>query len=240
VSTIESSTAGKWPKRLPELTEEQRRIRDDFMEYWHTVLPGRYGVVEKFNHGWPARFAKPGARTLEIGAGLGEHLEFEPTPNSGEYVCNELREAMAEEIRKRHPTVEVVVGDCQKGLPFEDSSFDRILAIHVLEHLPDLPAALRELRRLVKPDGRLLAMIPCEGGMAYTFARRISAQRVFEKRYKTSYDWCIASEHLNLPDEITEECNREFRLLNRNLFPLRVPIVTANLVIGLEYAPRSR
>jgi 2-polyprenyl-3-methyl-5-hydroxy-6-metoxy-1,4-benzoquinol methylase len=35
------------------------------------------------------------------------------------------------------------------------------MAIHVLEHLPNLPAAVRELRRLVKEDGRLIAMIPC-------------------------------------------------------------------------------
>lgn len=232
-------SAAKWPRKLPELTEEQQRIREDFMAHWHTVLPKRYGAAESFNHGWPARFARAGTRTIEIGAGLGEHLAFEPTPRPGEYVANELRAPMAEEIRKRYPGVEVVVGDCQAGLPFPDASFDRVLAIHVLEHLPNLPAALRELRRLVKPDGRLIAMIPCEGGMAYSFARRISAQRVFEKRYKTSYDWFVASEHINLPNEIMEECDREFTLASRRFFPLRVPVVTANLVIGLEYAPRE-
>jgi SAM-dependent methyltransferase len=238
MSVASQSPAAKWPKKLPDLTEEQQRVREDFVEHWHTVLPKKYGAAEKFNHGWPARFARPGTRTLEIGAGLGEHLEFEPTPKQGEYVCNELREPMAAEIRKRHPGVEVVVGDCQKGLPFPDASFDRVMAIHVLEHLPDLPAALRELRRLVKPSGRLIAMIPCEGGLAYSLARRISAQRVFEKRYEMSYDWFVASEHINLPDEIMGECDREFTLVSRSFFPLRVPIVTANLVIGLEYAPR--
>ena len=34
-----------WPKILPELTSEQERISDDFMHYWHEVLPKRYGVV---------------------------------------------------------------------------------------------------------------------------------------------------------------------------------------------------
>jgi SAM-dependent methyltransferase len=228
----------KWPKQLPELTEEQRRVRDDFMEHWHTVLPNKYGAIEKFNHGWPASYAVRGKKTLEIGAGLGEHLEFEPEPEPGTYVCNELRAPMAEEIKRRYPAVDVVVGDCQEGLPFPDGSFDRVMAIHVLEHLPNLPAALRELRRLVADDGRLIAMIPCEGGLAYGLARRISAQRVFEKRYKMSYDWCIASEHINVPAEIIEECEREFTLVRRTFFPLRAPIVTANLVIGLEYAPR--
>ena len=40
------------------------------------------------------------------------------------------------------------------------------------------------------------------------------------------------------PAEITEECEREFDRVGRRFFPLRVPIVTANLVIGIEYAPR--
>ncbi|TAN50662.1 MAG: class I SAM-dependent methyltransferase, partial [Rhodospirillales bacterium] len=32
-----------WPKTLPVLTVEQQRIRDDFMHYWHEVLPRKYG-----------------------------------------------------------------------------------------------------------------------------------------------------------------------------------------------------
>jgi SAM-dependent methyltransferase len=228
----------KWPKQTPELTDEQERIRDDFVEHWHHVLPS-YSAVEKFNHGWPAKYAKPGTRTLEIGAGLGEHLEYEPAPLPGEYVSNELRGPMADEIRRRYPDVEVVTGDCQERLPADDASFDRVLAIHVLEHLPDLPAALKEIRRVVKPDGRLLAVIPCERGLAYAAARRVSAKRIFQKRYKMSYDWFIASEHLNLPREIMEECDRDFTLVNRRFFPFRVPSVQTNFVIGLEYKPRS-
>ncbi len=169
------------------LTAEQDRIRDDFMAYWHEVLPNRYGVIERFNHGWPAKTARPGERTLEIGAGLGEHLSIEPEFAREDYVACELRPEMAAVIAERHPGVEVITGDCQQRMPFEDGSFDRALAIHVLEHLPNLPAALAEIRRLLKPTGRFVVVIPCEGGLAYSLARRVSAQRVFEKRYKMSY-----------------------------------------------------
>ena len=231
-------TSTKWPKVLPELTPEQVRVRDDFMAHWHEVLPNRYGAIERFNHGWPAKTARPGERTIEIGAGLGEHLDAEPEFAREGYVAVELRPELAERIKQRHPGIEVVAGDCQQRLPFADGSFDRALAIHVLEHLPNLPAALAELRRLLTPQGRCIVVIPCEGGLAYSLARRVSAQRIFEKRYKMSYRWCIESEHINVPREIIEECQAHFRIVRKRHFPLVIPVTGLNLVIGLELAPR--
>jgi SAM-dependent methyltransferase len=226
-----------WPKTLPQLTAEQERIRDDFMRHWHEVLPNRYSMIERFNHGYAVDSGIARGRTLEIGAGLGEHLAFEPRQDE-DYWAVELREEMAEAIKRKYPRVQTIVGDCQQRLPLEDSSFDRALAIHVLEHLPDLPSAIAELRRVLKDDGRLIAVIPCEGGLAYALARRISAQRIFERRYKVSYDWFVKSEHINVPSEIIGELNKHFEIVERQYFPLRVPVTTANLVIGLTMRPR--
>ncbi|MGO9322604.1 MAG: class I SAM-dependent methyltransferase [Solirubrobacteraceae bacterium] len=232
------SQATSWPKQLPRLTAEQERIREDFVRHWHEVLPGNYSLIERFNHGYAARSASPGARTLEVGAGLGEHLAFEPKPHE-HYWALEMREEMAAAIKRTYPEANTIVGDCQSRLPFEDHSLDRALAVHVLEHLPNLPAALREIRRALKPGGTFVAVIPCEGGFAYTLARRVSAQRIFERRYRTSYEWFVRSEHINLPDEIIAELEREFVITNRHYFPLRLPIVALNLVIGLTMQPRS-
>src|SRR5690348_14927519 len=135
---------------------------------------------------------------------------------------------MAAILRERHPAVATVTADCQEPMPFADASFDRVLAIHVLEHLPNLPAALAEIRRLLKPSGRFVVVIPCEGGLAYSLARRISAQRIFERRYGMSYDWFIASEHINVPAEIVDECATHFRVVRRRHFPLIVPLTALN------------
>jgi ubiquinone/menaquinone biosynthesis C-methylase UbiE len=232
-----------WPKILPELTPEQQRISDDFMHYWHEVLPKRYGFVDDFNHRYVVRRApKHFTRTLEIGAGLGEHLLYEnlSAEQMSNYTALELRPNMAARIKERFPDVQTHVGDCQVRLPFSDGYFDRILAIHVLEHLPNLPAAVEEMYRLCdKTRGVFSVVIPCEGSAAYTLARRISAQHIFEKRYKQSYRWLIEREHLNRPAEILAELQPHFEIMHRRFFPIPVPLLACNLVCGLTLRPKK-
>ncbi len=47
-----------------------------------------------------------------------------------------------------------------EALPFRSDTFDAITALDVLEHLPDDRPALRELRRVLKPDGVLIITVP--------------------------------------------------------------------------------
>lgn len=216
------------------------------MKLWHEELAGRsrYGLVERFNHLWPIKHSPANfCTTLEIGAGLGEHLAYEKlTPEQERnYYCNEYRENMAEEIRRRYPQVKTVVGDCQQRMNFSDNFFDRILAIHVLEHLSDLPACLRELHRLInKKTGRLLIAIPTEGSAAYTLARKLSAERVWYRNFEAPYAEFYSREHINLVPEILEELHPYFIIENRSFFPLPfLPFLFNNLVIGLSLVPRK-
>lgn len=237
-----TATNTTWPKTFPPLTPEQEKIRDDFMHAWHEELPKKYGIIEKFNHGYVVDHAPDSfLRTLEIGAGIGEHLTYEKlTPEQLEnYVALELRPAMAAEIARVHPGCKAVVGDCQQRLDFPDGHFDRVLAVHVLEHLPNLPAAVREMHRLCnKEHGRFQVVIPCEGGLAYGLARRISAQRFFRKRWDMDYRLIIEREHMNVPREIFAVLDEYFELEHRTYWPLRIPITTINLAIGLTLRPR--
>jgi SAM-dependent methyltransferase len=227
----------KWPKILPPMTAEQRRISDEFMKLWHQELPSRFGFVENFNHSFPGFRA-----SIEIGAGLGEHLHYEkltPEQEAG-YVAVELRENMAAEIRARFPRVKAITGDCQARLDFPDGHFDRYIAVHVLEHLPNLPACIAEAYRLLdKERGQMLVVIPCEGSPAYSFARKISAERVYDRHFKGGYHWLISREHINRPHEILAELDPHFTVEKKVLFPLPfLPFVFNNLCIGLALRPR--
>jgi len=208
-------------------------MEDWINEFLTNVKPSRFGWVSRFDHTFPVRSASPERRTLEIGAGTGTHVQFEPV---GEYVALEASDQLAVQIPKRDG-LSVVVADCEKRLPWDDDSFDRVLAIHVLEHLYNLPAALEEIARVLRPGGILCVVIPCEGGRLYSLGRRFTTKRIFEKRYMTPYEWMIRQEHCNTAREVLAELDRHFRVRTRRFFPLRVPAVDLNLVIGLELTP---
>lgn len=232
----------KWPKTFPPLTPEQRAVADDFMHYWHEVLPRRFSIADRFGQEYVVRTASPGfLRTLEVGAGIGEHLAYERLTSlqRRNYYALDIRANMAERFRRAHPEINVMVGDCQDRLPFPDGYFDRIIAVHVLEHLPNLPAAIAELHRLCDPRrGMLQVVIPCEGSLAYGIARRISAKRIFERRYRQSYDWFIQREHINYPDEVMEELAIYFSISRRTYFPVPLPLSFCNLFIAFTLEPK--
>lgn len=215
------------------------------MKLWLTELAARprYGLLERFDHNFPIKHSPAGfMTTLEIGAGLGEHLEYEKLSPEQErhYYCNEYRESIAQEIRRRFPNVKTVVGDCQERLDFPDGYIDRYIAIHVLEHLPNLPAAIREAWRLLKkPAGRMLVVIPAEGSPAYGLARKISAERVWKRHFNVPYAEFYKREHINVVPEILAELAPYFTVEAKSFFPLGVPLVFCNLVIGLALAPRA-
>ena len=68
------------------------------MRHWHEVLPQHYSIVDRFNHEYVVRSAPAQfVRTLEIGAGIGEHLEYERLTEEqvANYYAVDLRDNMA-------------------------------------------------------------------------------------------------------------------------------------------------
>ena len=54
---------------------------------------------------------------------------------------------------------DVIVGPLE-AMPFEDGTFDSVLCNAVLEHVVDAEEAIRELARVVKPNGRIVVAVP--------------------------------------------------------------------------------
>ncbi len=102
--------------------------------------------------------AGPGTRLVDVGCGPGA---IQPALcRAGARVVGVdrslgmVREAHQQAVRDRLP-VQVLHADAQQ-LPFADARFDGALASHMLYHVPDIRRALEEMRRVVKPGGRVL------------------------------------------------------------------------------------
>ena len=72
--------------------------------------------------------------------------------------------------------VEPVAADAQ-ALPFPDETFDAVLCVNVLEAVPDRLGALREMRRVLKPGGRVLVAHDDYEGQVYTATDRPLCRR---------------------------------------------------------------
>lgn len=155
-----------------------------------------------------------------------------------EYTILELRQNILDALKQAHPEVHSILGDCQQRYSERDA-FDRIIAIHVLEHLPNLPEALRQMHYTLKPDGVAHIVIPCEGSLAYTFCRKISAERLFHKLYHMDYGWFIKSEHINTANEIIEEIGKYFHIRHKRYFPFPIPFQFCNIAIGMTLYPKD-
>lgn len=215
----------KWPKKRLDLTEEQLKLMHSWNEYWLPIMNNSFGLIGRFNHGFPLRSASRSLKTLEIGIGEGTHLRLEQSDN---YFGVDRDIALSRHHNK------IAAADADLGLPFKNSSFDRVLAIHVLEHLANLPHALEEIRRVMKPEGLFSAVVPCEGGRAYTLGRNFTSRRIFERKFGKNFDWIMAYDHINNVKEVLSEIRKKFSVERIDYFPMRLPSVHMNLIIGLE------
>ncbi len=136
---------------------EQHAYREQFeLEETHWWFAGRRAVIRALL----SRTATPaGLSLLDAGCGTGHNLREFGVPGSARGV-----DASPEAIAFcRQRGVEGATEGRIEDLPFADGSFELILATDVLEHLSDDRAAMRELRRVAAPSGRLLATVPAYG-----------------------------------------------------------------------------
>lgn len=105
-------------------------------------------------------------RVLEVGIGTGRNLEHYDKAAIEQLVgldpALEMHRLARRRERKAGLSVELV-GLSAEAIPFSDGSFDTVLVTYTLCSIPDPASALREMRRVLRPSGRLVF---CEHGRA--------------------------------------------------------------------------
>ncbi|GAA2132368.1 class I SAM-dependent methyltransferase [Kitasatospora kazusensis] len=97
--------------------------------------------------------AAPGVRLLEVGCGTGR-LAAGAVARGAEVVATDGVRQMVAVAAEALPGVRVLHAELP-GLPFPDGGFDAAVGAFVINHVPDPPAAVRELAQVVRPGGRV-------------------------------------------------------------------------------------
>lgn len=121
----------------------------------------RYALVNRWD---PAHLRKvdrlleleAGDRVLEVGCGQGHLVKR---------LAERGIDAVGVDANVEAPAVansDLVVHMRAEDLQYEDSSFDAIVSIHAIEHIPPLDEAMSEMARVLKPGGSALYIYPAE------------------------------------------------------------------------------
>jgi SAM-dependent methyltransferase len=119
------------------------------------------------------------ARVLEVGGGPGELSERVARELGAEVVMVDTSSRMVDLARARG--VDARVGDVQ-DLSFGDGEFDCAVAAWMLYHVADLDRALSELRRVLRPGGRLVAVTNGRDHMREL--RRLAGEWAWQSRFR--------------------------------------------------------
>ncbi len=136
-------------------TNSLLQSRINIWQYGLNQVPITKWIFSQFN------FPKDG-QILELGAGTGKLWmdNLENMPEMASIVLSDSSEGMVETLRQNLAKESKMFSFSQinaQNIPFPDSTFDAIIACHMLYHVPDLDGALTDICRTLKPNGLLYA-----------------------------------------------------------------------------------
>jgi len=128
-------------------------FRVEQSHWWHTA---RRKIIASFVEDICRRVTDRRPRILDVGCGTGANLLM--LSNYGDAEGVDISNDALAFCRERGLTnVKLGAGE---ELPYDDATFDLVTALDVVEHMDDDLAGLREMRRVLRPGGRVLLFVP--------------------------------------------------------------------------------
>jgi 2-polyprenyl-3-methyl-5-hydroxy-6-metoxy-1,4-benzoquinol methylase len=148
-------THGQAAEKLPTIESQ------DAYDVWHTA---RIGDNPQPVAGWHLLARRylgnvKGLKVLEIGCGRGAFARYLAEQGADVWAADFSPVAVAETEKLLAARGRALVADVQ-ALPFPDESFDLVVSLETLEHVPDPKKGLAELVRVTRRGGRLIVTTP--------------------------------------------------------------------------------
>lgn len=135
----------------------------EYFEKWNYADRGlgrfsMYWFARRYYAALVRRYAPPGGKLLEMGCGLGHLLGL----LQDDFQCTgvDLIDYSIEQTRLNAPRAEAYQGDATDFSQFEDGKLSVVVALHLVEHLPDPAGTIREIGRVLQPGGLFLFATP--------------------------------------------------------------------------------
>jgi len=112
------------------------------------------GLDQRWRRATVREAVRPSDRVLDACCGTGDLAIAARKAGAGNVIGLDFSERMLERARRKGPEIEWIRGDVL-ALPFEDASFDSAVVGFGVRNVEDLEAAVKELRRVLRPRGRL-------------------------------------------------------------------------------------
>jgi Methyltransferase domain len=210
----------QFPKVRPELPENYQKL---YAKEYKANREGKgiasYAAqrLEAWMHHRVASLAGSRQRILEIGAGTLNHYAYEL---GAAPLCYDIVEPFRR-LYRCSPFLEHIsaVYNSVSEIP-QQNRYDRIISVAVLEHMEDLPKEIGAAKLLLSKGGVFQAGIPCEGGLLWGVAWRLSTGLAFRLRTGLDYKVIMRHEHLNNYDEIVSALKDNFGSVMIDSFPL--------------------
>jgi len=195
-----------------------------------SVLMRSHALLER-DFGPDRHFGK----VLEVGAGTMVHLQsIRHTFDS--YIASDMNADLIAAAARRPLREGVELQRLEGGaLPFADGTFDRLIATHVLEHIPEPHLALAEWVRVLKPGGTLSLILPCDPGLAWRLGRHFGPRRRAQAA-GLDYDYYMAREHVNSIYNLRQLVRYHLPDRKEAWWPLRIPSPDLNLIYCVNAA----
>lgn len=175
-------------------------------------------------------------RVLEIGAGTGEHLPF-VRHRFNQYVLTDLDpktlEVAQRKLMGQHDGKLSFDVQSAEGLNYDDNSFDRLIATHVLEHIYQPHLVLRDWYRVTKHGGVLSILIPTDPGMAWRLGRHVGPRKNALAQ-GIAYDYVMAREHVNSCNNLIAILRHYFPHAKEDWWPFPVASIDLNLFFAFH------